>query len=178
MVIILTHYSTTFFEGGKTGLYDHLTSTRAFHFDNEQNYEATDYGHDLELLILSYNLCVFDSYEKWVQREKYPNDTRPPLTSKLSLYDFLKESVPICKWIIWICHHQRSIQEGEERINYKSGKIARPVLLTNTWSNGKSATAANVGNPRLTPVLPTKNVMAATKLQLQTALHMGFKKIK
>ena len=43
------------------GLYDHLMSTRIFHFDDEEvihmsskNDEANGNGHDLELLIISH----------------------------------------------------------------------------------------------------------------------------
>jgi hypothetical protein len=149
MLIILPHCTTTFFEGGKTG---YTTTWRAREpltliMNKIMRQLTTSMIWNCKF---SHTICVSSHVyptKSGCREKKYPNNTRPPLTSKLSPSAFNSRG--------W-------------RENYKSGKIARPVLLTNMWSNEKSATAANVGNPRFMPVLPTKNVMAATKLQLQT----------
>ena len=44
-----------------------------------KNYEATGYMHDLELLITPHILHVsYPPSEKWVLRERYPNNTHLP----------------------------------------------------------------------------------------------------
>jgi hypothetical protein len=49
---------------------------------SSETYEANDCGHDLIFLIisqiLSHTNCVFHILrdEKWVERERYPNNTR------------------------------------------------------------------------------------------------------
>ena len=44
-----------------------------------ENYEAIGYGRDLDLLIISfYPIACFILSDKWVQREKYLNNTCLP----------------------------------------------------------------------------------------------------
>lgn len=60
-------------------------STRIFHFDNEwdihmssESYEATGYKDGLDALIISHEITCFVSYDKWVERGNYPNNTCLP----------------------------------------------------------------------------------------------------
>ena len=62
-----------------------LNDHRNLHFDNWwdihlncENYEPNDYGHDFGFANLLVLIVRFTFCEKWVQREKHPNNTHLP----------------------------------------------------------------------------------------------------
>ena len=92
-------------------LYDHLTTTRNLHCDDEwdilmssKNHKKTGFGHDLRFSGHVALISCFISYEKWSQTDKFPSKapyTRPTLhQTHRSTKSIWEDAIPLHReWI-------------------------------------------------------------------------------
>ena len=93
-----------------------LNECENLHFENEwdihmssKNYEENGcYRHGLDLHLAQ--ITSFISYEKWVQREKYPHNTRPPYSlAKWSFFFILNDHIGPTNYLIKINYDPRIV---------------------------------------------------------------------